>query len=196
MQIQEEPLGDLSEHAGIPISFRVDRILEVSVVDGGLGGIALAEAPVDEPWTKDYDSEREEGPTRWPKRFDVRNWGLIAAREGGRLLGGVVIAFDSPDLTMLRDRRDVAVVWDLRVHPEARSAGTGTLLWRAAEQWAAQRGCQTLRVETQNINLTACRFYRKMGCALASVDRSAYPDLSDEIQLIWSKALEASALSG
>ena len=189
MRVEEEPLGDLSEQARIPIDFLVDRILEVSMVDGGLGGITLREVTVDRPWTKDYDAEAEEGPTRWPARFDVTNWGLIAAHDGDRRVGGVVIAFDSPDLHMLRGRRDVAVVWDLRVHPEARAGGTGALLWQAAEQWAAGRGCRTLRVETQNINVGACRLYRKMGCTLASVDRFAYPDLPHETQLIWAKDL-------
>ena len=189
MRVEEEPLGDLSEHAQIPIAFTVDRVLEVSLVDGGLGGIALGEVGVDEPWTKDYDAEADEGPTRWPDRFDVTNWGLIAAHDRDRRVGGIVIAFDTPELHMLRGRRDVAVVWDLRLLPEARSGGTGTLLWRAAEQWATERGCRSLRVETQNINVAACRFYRKMGCTLACVDRLAYPDLPNETQLIWAKAL-------
>ena len=189
MRVEEEPLGDLSELAQIPIAFTVDRVLEVSVTDEGLGGIALNEVTVDEPWTKDYDAEADGGPTRWPGRFDVTNWGLIAARQGDELVGGAVIAFDTPELHMLRGRRDVAVLWDLRVLPEVRSGGTGTLLWRAAEQWATDRGCRSLRVETQNINVAACRFYRKMGCTLASVDRLAYADLPNETQLIWAKAL-------
>ncbi len=51
------------------------------------------------------------------------------------------------------------------------------------------RGCHTLKVETQNINVPACRFYQRMGCTLGTVNRFAYPDLPDEIQLIWFKNL-------
>jgi ribosomal protein S18 acetylase RimI-like enzyme len=82
-------------------------------------------------------------------------------------------------------------LWDLRVRPEVRSAGIGTDLYRAVEDWARNRGCRTLKVETQNINVPACRFYARMGCTLGAVDRFAYPDLPDEVQLIWRKELHA-----
>jgi hypothetical protein len=41
LEIREEPVGSLREHADIPIAFLVDEILEVSVSNGGLGGIIL-----------------------------------------------------------------------------------------------------------------------------------------------------------
>jgi GNAT superfamily N-acetyltransferase len=49
------------------------------------------------------------------------------------------------------------------VRPEVRSSGVGSALFRAAEDWSRRRGCRTLKVETQNINLPACRFYVHMG---------------------------------
>ena len=36
----------LGEYARISIAFLVDRILEVTPVDGGLGGMSLAETPI------------------------------------------------------------------------------------------------------------------------------------------------------
>ena len=56
LQIREEPIGSLREHAEIPIAYLVDKILEVSVSDGGLGGIILQERAVDAPYIKDYDA--------------------------------------------------------------------------------------------------------------------------------------------
>jgi hypothetical protein len=44
-------------------------------------------------------------------------------------------------------------------------------------------------VETQTINVPACRFYSKMGCTLGAIDRYAYVDLPNEIQLLWFKEL-------
>lgn len=136
---------------------------------------------------KDYDAG--EGPAAWAARFDVTNWGLLAAREADLWLGAVVVARDPPGLHMLRGRRDAAVLWDLRVRPEARRRGVGTELFRAAERWAGGHGCRTLLVETQNVNVTACRFYLRMGCTLASIDRLACSDLPGEVQLVWAKPL-------
>ena len=188
--VTEEPIStSLALHAQISIAFVVSRVLDVTLVDGGLGGVSLTEVSVESPWTKDYDAEADEGPTRWPKRFDVSNWGLLAAHDGDRRVGGAVVAFNTDGVNMLERRSDLAVLWDLRVAPQARSTGIGTMLFRAAEDWARDRGCTTLKVETQNINVAACRFYRKAGCELRSLNRFAYPDLPAEVQLIWSKQL-------
>jgi hypothetical protein len=110
LEIREEPVGSLREHAEIPIAFLVDRILEVSVSDGGLGGIILQESAVDVAYVNDYDAIRGEGPTRWPKRFDVTNWGLIAAYQSGIRVGGAVVAFKTPNLEMLGDQSGVAAL--------------------------------------------------------------------------------------
>jgi GNAT superfamily N-acetyltransferase len=188
--IRVEPIGHLREHADIPIAFTVERILEISLPDDGLGGIAFNEVPVEVPWEKDYDQIRGEGPTRWPQRFDTSNWGLIAAYARSSRLGGAVIAYNTTGLTMFDERsREIAVLWDLRVHPAARGCGVGSMLFRAVEDWCRQRGCRTLKVETQNINVPACHFYARMGCTLGSINRFAYPDLPDETQLVWVKKL-------
>jgi hypothetical protein len=62
-------------------------------------------------------------------------------------------------------------------------------LFNAALEWGRTRGCRTLKVETQNINLSACRLYTRMGCTLVAINRRSYPDLPDETQLLWFKDL-------
>jgi GNAT superfamily N-acetyltransferase len=119
----------------------------------------------------------------------VSTWGFLVARIDGRRVGGAAIAFDTPGVAMLDGRRDVAVLWDIRVAADARGAGVGSALFREVEAWARVRGCSRLEVETQNINVPACRFYARQGCTLGAVNRSAYPDLPHEIQLIWFKDL-------
>lgn len=189
---QEAPTqGALGEHGRISIAFTVDRILEVTLADGGLGGVSLTETPVTDPWVKDYDAIAGASPARWAERFDVSNWGLLGAWRDGARVGGAVIAFRTANLYMLGGRDDVAVLWDLRVAPGQRGAGAGSALFRAAEGWAAARGCGWLKVETQNVNAAACRFYRKMGCTLGAIDRFAYPGQPGEVQLLWWKALQA-----
>ncbi|MGZ8471829.1 MAG: hypothetical protein ACXWZ7_20745 [Gemmatirosa sp.] len=46
-------------------------------------------------------------------------------------------------------------------------------------------------METQNVNVAACRFYAHQGCILGAVHRFAYPTLPDEAQLLWYRRLAA-----
>ena len=186
IEIAEAPIATVSDLAQVSIAFTVDRVLDVEERDGGF---ALTERILDAPWVKDYDAIPGEGPAALAARFDLSRWGLIVARADGRLVGGAVIAFDTQGVDMLRGRRDLAVLWDLRVALEVRGQGVGAALFRAAEAWAAASGCTAFEVETQNINAAACRFYARMGCALVSIDRHAYPALPHEVQLIWRKEL-------
>ena len=191
LDIREEALtpAALSDHAAISIAFVVDRVLEVRLLDGGLGGMSLTEIAVTDPYVKDYDAIEGAGPQCWPGRFDVSDWGLICARRDGVSIGGAVIAMKTPGLHMLGLRDDVAVLWDIRVLPRERAGSIGSALFRAAEDWAGTCGCRRLKIETQNVNVPACRFYQKMGCTLGAIDRFAYPGQPAEAQLLWWKAL-------
>lgn len=187
-EIREESIGGLERHGEISIAYEVTKVFDVDLVDGGLGGILLTERSVDAPWTKDYDAA-DGGPGRWASRFDVTTWGLLGAYDDGKRVGGAVLAFDTPNLHLLRDRRDVAVVWDLRVDPDTRRRGVGADLFRSAKAWARERGCNALEVETQSANVGACRFYARMGCTLSVISRHAYVEPWNETQLIWRREL-------
>src|SRR5947209_11796752 len=189
LRIVEEPIERLDEHARISIAFTVQRMLQVSTPGSGLGGIQLIEVDVEAPWVKDYDAIKGEGPTRWLKRFDTSQWGLLAAYDADQRIGGAVIALNTPGLVLLDGRPDVAAIWDIRVRPDVRSMGVGSALFRATTLWCKQRGCGTLEVETQCINIAACRFYVQMGCVLGGINSRAYPDLPDETQLLWFRDL-------
>lgn len=189
IEVAGGPAAALREYASVRAAFVVRAVLDVADPGEGTGGFVLTERRLDAPYGKDYDAIEGEHPSTWAKRFDVSRWGVLAARVEGRRVGGAVVAFDTPGLEMLEGRRDLAVLWDIRVSSEARGHGVGAALFRAAEAWARARGCQQLKVETQNVNVAACRFYAGQGCVLESVDRSAYPALPDEIQLLWYKDL-------
>lgn len=196
VEVSEEPLSALVNYADVPIAFEVGSVLDIADAGHRPGEFMLTERGLDSPYVKDYDAIEGEEPARWATRFDVSNWGLLAARAEGRRVGGAVVAFDTPGLDMLEGRRDMAVLWDIRVSPEARGRGVGSALFRAAEAWAAARGCQQLKVETQNINVGACRFYARQGCVLAAVHRFAYPGLPDEVQMLWRKDLSRRSSPG
>ena len=178
IDIAEESLDRLAEYATIRIAFEVRHALDAST---------MTERVVGAPYVKDYDAL--ETPEHWPVRFDLSRWGLLVARVDGRRVGGAAIAFDTPGVQILGGRRDVAVLWDLRVSPEMRGHGIGASLFRAADQWAAAKGCTVLEVETQNINVPACRLYARMGCELGGIRRHAYAEFPDEVQLLWHKRL-------
>jgi GNAT superfamily N-acetyltransferase len=186
--IEEIGPDRLDEYSLVPIAFMVTSVFSMDSIDSGLGGILLKERVVESPYVKDYDAYADGGPSAWPGRFDVRNWGFLLASEKSRPVGGAALAFDTPTVHMLAGRRDLAVLWDIRVHPGQRRSGVGTALFEQAAGWARRRGAKQLKIETQNINVPACRFYAKQGCHLGEVDRYAYrrhPDLAHEVMLIW-----------
>lgn len=183
--VAEESIEQLRDHADVPISFTVERVLVPELVAGGLGGVTLHEMAPERRYVKDYDVLAGESPTSWAAQFDVSAWGLLTAFDGGRRLGGAVVAWRTPDVSLLEGRDDLAVLWDLRVCPELRGAGVGSALFRAVESWARARGCVWLKAETQNVNVPACRFYARMGCVLGGINLYAYPELPGEVQLLW-----------
>jgi GNAT superfamily N-acetyltransferase len=189
IQLSEEPLSALAELASVSTAFEVSRILDVTVQDAAPGRFSLSERKLDVPYVKDYDAIEGEGPNHWARRFDLSNWGLILARAGGRCVGGAAIAFDTPGLAMLEGRGDLAVLWDLRVEPKRRGQGVGSALFQSGEAWATAKGCRQLKVETQNINVAACRFYSRQGCTLGAINRCAYREFPGEVQMIWCKEL-------
>jgi GNAT superfamily N-acetyltransferase len=189
VKIVEEPVTVLPEYGRIPISFEVKSVFDLVLIRGGLGGFRLRERAVKPPWVKDYDVYKDQGPVRWAKRWDISNWVVISAFLDGSRIGGCVIAFDTPGVDMLEGRRDIAVLWDLRVVPEYRRQGLGGRLVEAAITWARERRCCMLKIETQNINVPACHLYAKHGFVLGAINRHAYRELPDELELIWCKEL-------
>ena len=101
------------------------------------------------------------------------------------------VSGDSPGPFSLLEQpvAKLAVLWDIRIAPGYRGQGLGRQLFDAATSWAQSRHCLEMQVETQNINVTACRFYQSMGCTLIRITRDAYNECPGEHQLIWSKQL-------
>jgi len=181
--ILEEPLERLTDYGTIPIRFEVRSTFEI--IGDNPGTAELRETAVPTPWIKDYDAIKGEGPSRWARLWDISNWGLLAAYHGDQRIGGCVIAHNTDGVNKLEGRDDLAALWDLRVHPDYRGQGIGRQLFAAAVEWARQRHCSELKIETQNINVPACRFYQQQGCHLCSIDRASYADFPDEVELIW-----------
>ena len=185
ISIEEISTDLLKEYDFIPQTVEVKSILQPELVRGGLGGIILREVTVEPPYIKDYGAEGDL-PSDVVKKFDVSKWGFFLARAGSQPVGGAMVAFDTTGVFMLEARHDLAVLWDIRVCPEWK--GTGISLFRHAADWARQRGCVQLKIETQNVNVPACRFYHRMGARLGEIHRFGYagvPHVAHEVMLNW-----------
>jgi GNAT superfamily N-acetyltransferase len=175
----------LEEYSRIPMTLEVHTVFEPILPENGLGGIQLMERPV-AAHLKDYDDYGT--PESWQHEFDIANWGFFLAHDADSLLGGAAVAWNTAGVNMLEGRADLAVLWDIRVQPAARRKGVGQALFQHAAQWARERGCSMLKIETQNINVPACRFYAAQGCELGDIRRFAYaddPQIAHEVQLNW-----------
>ena len=188
VKIEEIGADNLLRYKEIPIAFEVKSVIQVDLIEGGLGGIKLHEEKIMSSYIKDYDAYQDGGPEEWPRRFDIHNWGIFLALDGAQPVGGAAVAFNTPNMHMLDGRSDLALLWDLRVHPDFRRCGIGTKLFNHAVNWSRKQGEKQLKIETQNTNVPACRFYAKRGCHLGEINRYGYaghPEVGNEVMLIW-----------
>ena len=128
IEVNEEPTSTLAEYAQVSIAFDVTKVLDVVAAADERGKFKLSERVIGIAYVKNYDGFDGEGPSHWPTRFDVSHWGLFAATQRGRRVGGAVVAFRSDGLTMLENRQDLAVLWDIRVALQDRRQGVGSCL--------------------------------------------------------------------
>jgi GNAT superfamily N-acetyltransferase len=183
--IEEISPDRLNEYDRVPQRLEVKSILQVELVNKGLGGMLLREVPIETPYVKDYDAYREL-PSDMPKKYDVRTWGFLLALDGKRVAGAATVAIEPTGVFMLEARRELAVLLDIRVCPEYR--GAGIPLFRYAGRWARVHGCTQMKIETQNTNLPACRFYQRMGASLGEIHCHGYaavPSVAHEVMLNW-----------
>jgi GNAT superfamily N-acetyltransferase len=184
ISIEEISPDRLKEYASVSIAFVVRSVFEIELVNGGLGGMILRETPVPTPYIKNYDTD--ESPVDWPSKFDVTNWGFFLAKEGAKTVAAAAVAYATTGVFMLEARPDLAVLWDIRVCPEYR--GVGIPLFRHAADWCRKHACTQMKIETQNINVPACRFYQRMGAKLGEIHRFGYagvPSVAHEVMLNW-----------
>ncbi|MGC9394755.1 MAG: GNAT family N-acetyltransferase [Anaerolineae bacterium] len=191
MTIHINPIGveDFALYDAIPNHFEVHTVFQVVALEGGLGGLQLVEQAV-EPYVKVY---KNDGPTVWAQEFDLQDWGIFVAFDGeattGVPVGGATVALNTSVYPMDHfQRKDLAVLYDIRVHPDARGRGIGAQLFRHAADWACSQGYGQFGLETQSINVPACRFYAKQGCTLGAIHRYGYagvPDVAHEAMLLW-----------
>ncbi len=180
-QVGKECLG---QYDAVPMLVHVTSHFVLDKLDRGLGGFLIKEIPV-EPYTKDYGVY--ERAADYEKRFDVTHWAFFMAFDGDNPVGAATVVSRTPEVNMLEGRDDLAVLWDIRVDDAYKRQGIGQRLFDMAADWARSEGFRQLKIECQNINVNAVRFYHKQGAVLCSFNEYAYrePDCRHEIQFLW-----------
>ncbi len=183
LTIVGEPLLPESAHFALPIRFETSQRLDLGAL--AEGRLVTVEMPLR---SKDYDAIEGSNMAATLREFDTSRWALLAAFDEGVRVGGAIVAFDTPGMDLLEGGNDMTTLLDIRVAPAAHGGGVGRRLFAAIEDWSRIVGARVLTIETQDINVGACRFYHAMGCTVRSIRENAYAGL-DEHQIIWERAL-------
>lgn len=185
IRIEAPTVEFLKMYTEVPISFEVNKQFEIVKNTHEFYGINLKLSVTDPPYIKNFDYIESEQPTHWNEKWDLSNWGFFGAYIENQLIGGCAVAWNTDKCSMLNNRIDMCVLWDIRIHQDYRYQGIGTKLFEAVIRFGKERGCKLLKIEAQNNNVAACRFYKRMGCYLGGFNMHAYQKFPDETMLLW-----------
>ncbi len=175
-------------------SFETDRIYTLRVsgilsqnedtlqsLDRPALSFELWETPVDPPRYKSY-LEYNHTLEEVEKRLSTVDGGYVAL-AGGQVAGVVLLN--------LEKWRSVARIVDIIVGRQFRRYGIGSLLLNCASDWARNRGCWAIVLETQTVNDPAIQFYLRNGLEVWSIDQHFYPpgSVEHEIAIFMGKRL-------
>ena len=125
--------------------------------------ISLELHDLDSPLVRQYDHAR----TRLSYyRQVVRDRHSVGAYDGRRLVGLAIAE--------RQDWNSTLNVWEFHVAESHRRRGIGRRMMDALVTVASHDYLQVISVETQNTNVSAIHFYRKVGFTLESIDLSYY----------------------
>jgi ribosomal protein S18 acetylase RimI-like enzyme len=91
-------------------------------------------------------------------------------------------------ITLQKDWNQYATIEDITVDVQYRRMGVGRELVARAVRWAKDNKLIGVRLETQDTNVAACRFYERLGFKLCGFDPYLYKGIEgveDEVALYW-----------
>jgi len=169
----------------IPMLVYVSSYYQVNKINHGLSGFTFEEVPV-KPYTKDMSIY--EIASEYEEQFDISNWAVFMAFDESKAIGGITVVSRTKEVIMLSGRDDLAILWDIRIDDSYKRQGVGQSLFDMAVTWAKNQGLKQMKIECQNNNIPACKFYHKQGAVLSAIDEYAYynePECRHETQFIW-----------
>ena len=135
---------------------------------------SFTEMLFDNPYSKSYPIDDEQ----YEDYIDNPNKVIFLYYEANECLGQIIIK---------KNWNRYAYIHDIAVAQKARGKGVGAKLIHRAIEWAKDKNLCGLMLETQDNNLTACRFYKKNGFKIGGVDTMLYAgfDNADEKAVFW-----------
>jgi GNAT superfamily N-acetyltransferase len=134
---------------------------DIDAVVDSVAGLFREDAGAHDP-TVNVDWPALEGAGNYAALVGDEDCLLAVARDGDRVLGHLVGKLDQPDSFR---RQRIAVLESIRVRPDARGAGVGTLLVRHFLDWARAGEAVQASVSAYAANEAAQRFYARHGFA-------------------------------
>lgn len=180
IKYEELSFDKLNIYETIDFKYTTNKIYKLNKINRGLGGILLKESSI-KTYTKDFGNHL----SSWTKNIDKSNWKMFIAKDDDKIIGGCIIATKTDDVDMLDGRKDLAVLWDIRIAENYKHQGIGHTLFNMAKQWSKKNGFKQLKIECQNTNYNAVNFYHKENAILCSIKEFAYKDNPSEVQLLW-----------
>lgn len=153
-------------------------------INNGLGGIIFKEVSI-EKYVRDFAKHAK--ASKYKEKFDISNWAFFMAFDEEKPIGAITVVSRTDNVNMLHGRNDLSVLWDIRVSGTYKHQGIGQKLFDLVVEWSRKNGFRQMKIECQNNNVPACKFYYKQGAILSKIDEYAYYndiDSRDEIQLI------------
>lgn len=120
------------------------------------------------------DLGQYERPTEYAKKFNIKDWAFFIAYDANKPVGASTVAYNSKEILMLDGRDDLCVLWDLRVDDRYKRMGIGTKLFQMAVEWATSKNIKQMKIECQNTNVPAVKFYYRHGAVLGAFNEYFY----------------------
>lgn len=124
------------------------------------GSWSFTEELFEEHYHKQYDEEKVDD-----SYIDNEDKAVYLYYDGDRCMGRIKLR---------ANWNGFAVIEEIYVDKDSRGKGIGTVLLRQAVVWAQTNGLIGLMLETQDVNLQACRFYASNQFTIGAVDTQLY----------------------
>lgn len=134
-------------------------------------------------------------PTENTARKALERDDLFVMLDGGKLVGAAVInkiqvdVYKNANWTVAADEKDVCVLHTLCILPSASGGGLGRFFVLYYEDYAKRNGCKALRIDTNEKNERARKFYAKMGYKEVDILPCDFNGIKDARLVLLEKAI-------
>jgi streptothricin acetyltransferase len=130
------------------------------------GKWSFTEHLYEKPYRKNYPDDDE----NWMEYIDNPDKIIFFYYHNNECIG---------QIKLRRNWNKYAFIEDIAVSKNHRNRGVGTSLIEKAVEWAKSKNLLGFMLETQDVNLPACRFYNKLGFQIGAVDTMLYSNFDN-----------------